>query len=115
MIRSFFIIFLIINYFLLLLSLGGDARKGPLSSSENYWKLVMKGEAMPKPIEELIVIEDDGQSAHHDFSSSSSSSSSSNSGSGSYDASVGRSFNMDQFTRDFDIKPNVIIYHKHVR
>jgi hypothetical protein len=49
-----------------------------------YWKNMMKGVAMPEAIKELI---QDTQATY-----------------------VGK----DRFMRDFDVKPNAILYHTHV-
>ncbi|XP_052194257.1 organ-specific protein P4 [Diospyros lotus] len=65
-----------------------DARKDP----EDYWKSIMKEEAMPEAIQELL---------QKDPSSSSS------------EEKNEPSTNMEHFIKDFDPKPNVILYHKH--
>ncbi|XP_057436833.1 uncharacterized protein LOC130729190 [Lotus japonicus] len=50
----------------------------------DYWKNMMKGQAMPEAIKELV---QDPQASY-----------------------AGK----DRFIRDFDIRPNVILYHTHV-
>ncbi|XP_019169480.1 PREDICTED: uncharacterized protein LOC109165249 [Ipomoea nil] len=61
-----------------------EARRDP----GEYWDAMMNGDPMPKAITDLLLINQDP----------SSSSSSPN----------------DRFIRDFDTKPNLIIYHSHV-
>ncbi|CAL0329228.1 unnamed protein product [Lupinus luteus] len=51
-----------------------------------YWKNVMKDQPMPEAIKDLLLVQDQLVS------------------------DSGR----DHFSRDFDIKPNVILYHTHV-
>ncbi|KAH7852011.1 hypothetical protein Vadar_019466 [Vaccinium darrowii] len=79
---------------LLLVTNFGNARKDPAA---NYWKRVMKGEPMPKAIEEVLV---------HDHGAEISESKEKK----RWDPSQ---INMAHFMRDFDTSPNVIIYHSH--
>ncbi|KAE9586648.1 hypothetical protein Lal_00005022 [Lupinus albus] len=52
---------------------------------EDYWKNKMKGQPMPEPIKDLT-----------------------------YDLVAASDAGKSRFIRDFDIKPNVILYHTHV-
>ncbi|KAL7584883.1 BURP domain-containing protein 17 [Lactuca sativa] len=52
---------------------------------KEYWRSVMKDEPMPKAIQDVL-IQDSARSNN----------------------------NKDRFTRNFDTKPNLIIYHSHV-
>ena len=51
----------------------------------DYWKKEMKGQAMPEAIKDLLVL----------------------------DPPSALDTRKDLFVRDFDIKPNIIIYHSH--
>ncbi|XP_052172750.1 uncharacterized protein LOC127788473 isoform X3 [Diospyros lotus] len=77
---AFFLIFLV--------TMASAARKDPAE----YWNRRMKGEAMPKAIEELV--HGDPAPLSQKWKSSSS-----------------ESINMGQFNTDFDTKPVRIIYH----
>ncbi|KAL7206676.1 hypothetical protein ACSBR2_019401 [Camellia fascicularis] len=68
------LLFLFVNF--------SDARNDP----EDYWKSTLKGEPMPKAIEELV---------HGDSSSS-------------------ETINMEHFNKAFDTRPNHILYHSHI-
>nr|XP_009800566.1 PREDICTED: uncharacterized protein LOC104246454 [Nicotiana sylvestris] len=57
------------------------------SDPEEYWKSVMNGDPMPKALTDLL---------HNQYQ----------------DFPVER--NKDRFLRDFDLKPNIIIYHNDV-
>ncbi|CAJ2642752.1 organ-specific protein P4-like [Trifolium pratense] len=76
--KSTLVVFLLFS--LLLVANLSFARKDP----GEYWKNMMKGEAMPEAIKELI---QDPQAIY-----------------------AGK----DGFMRDFDVKPNAILYHTHV-
>ncbi|KVI01976.1 Organ specific protein [Cynara cardunculus var. scolymus] len=52
---------------------------------EEYWRSIMKDEPMPKAIQDVLS-----------------------------EDSTDKENNRDRFTRDFDTKPNLIIYHSHV-
>lgn len=52
----------------------------------DYWKDMMNGQPMPEAIKDLLV----------------------------EDPQVSDAAGKDHFTRDFDIRPNVILYHTHV-
>ncbi|KAL1347578.1 hypothetical protein HN51_023643 [Arachis hypogaea] len=54
-----------------------------------YWKDVMDKQTMPEAIKDLLVEDPQVSSSH-------------------------ARKNKDQFMKDFDIKPNVILYHSHV-
>ncbi|THF97476.1 hypothetical protein TEA_029162 [Camellia sinensis var. sinensis] len=67
-----------------------NARKDP----EDYWKKVMKGEPMPKAIEELV----HGNSVASEKK---------------WEASSHEAINVAHFKKDFDTRPIAIIYHRH--
>ncbi|KAK4741129.1 hypothetical protein SAY87_024717 [Trapa incisa] len=73
---------------LLQLSCSIDARKEPAAAE--YWKMVMKEDPMPQAISNLINARGEEPSA-----------------------SVGDRRSSSMFVRDFDVRPNVIIYHSH--
>ncbi|MED6185012.1 hypothetical protein PIB30_052929 [Stylosanthes scabra] len=76
--------------FSVLLLVANDVCHGRTDQGE-YWKNVMDGQIMPEAIKDLVA-ED-----HPQVSSPS---------------NAGK--NKNQFRKDFDIKPNVILYHSHL-
>ncbi|XP_020207333.1 organ-specific protein P4 [Cajanus cajan] len=72
----------IVVFSLLLVANFGCARK----DLGAYWKNMMKGQAMPQAIKDLVEASD------------------------AVDAGT-----KNRFVRDFDVKPNVILYHTHVK
>ncbi|KAL7246720.1 hypothetical protein ACSBR2_001765 [Camellia fascicularis] len=82
---AFFLLFLLFLFLNL-----SNARKDP----EDYWKKVMKGEPMPKAIEELV---------HGNPMASEK----------KWEASSHEAINVAHFKKDFDTRPIAIIYHRH--
>ncbi|KAL7002710.1 hypothetical protein U1Q18_003869 [Sarracenia purpurea var. burkii] len=83
--------------FLFLFGNLSEARRDP----EEYWKRMMKGEPLPKAIRELVhgdpelaFMADEGKMEKK-----------------KWDPSSEIAINMAQFKKDFDTKPNLIIYH----
>ncbi|KAL8195329.1 hypothetical protein R6Q57_025732 [Mikania cordata] len=75
---------IVLLFSLLLVASFSDARKGP----EDYWRSVMKNEPMPKALQDVLIRDSV--------------------------ASTDKVNKKDRFTRNFDTKPNLIIYHSHV-
>ncbi|KAK3022019.1 hypothetical protein RJ639_047409 [Escallonia herrerae] len=73
-----------------------EARRDP----GDYWKSIMNGEPMPKAIKDFL---NQDPAASQDSSKIRERQTSS------------ETIYMDHFVKDFDIKPNVIIYHSHMR
>ncbi|XP_016193150.1 uncharacterized protein LOC107634084 [Arachis ipaensis] len=82
--KPFFAFFIVFS-----LLLGANLSYGRKELVGEYWKKMIKGQSMPEAIKEILVVEDP------QISSSDS------------------SRTKDNFIRDFDIKPNVILYHSH--
>ncbi|MED6218601.1 hypothetical protein PIB30_028035 [Stylosanthes scabra] len=74
--------------FSVLLLVANDVCHGRTDQGE-YWKNVMDGQIMPEAIKDLVVEDPQVSSSH-----------------------AGK--NKNQFRKDFDIKPNVILYHSHL-
>ncbi|KAJ0933466.1 putative organ specific protein [Helianthus annuus] len=70
----------IIFFSLLLIMHTNEARSNP----REYWRSIMKDEPIPKPIQDVLPMEDSLE------------------------------LNKDLFVRNFDLKPNLIIYRSHV-
>ncbi|KAF7126782.1 hypothetical protein RHSIM_Rhsim11G0174800 [Rhododendron simsii] len=71
-----------------------DARKDPT----DYWNSIMKGEPMPESIQQLVLHLDPSSPSKEKIKK--------------WHSSSG-SVNMDHFRKDFNTRPNAIIYHSH--
>uniref|UniRef100_A0A5B7CBJ7 Putative Organ specific protein n=1 Tax=Davidia involucrata TaxID=16924 RepID=A0A5B7CBJ7_DAVIN len=90
-ISTFFVLFSILLFANLM-----DARKDP----KDYWKSIMKGEPMPKAIEDLVHLDPPASDLSNEKKEL---------------HTPSETINMNRFIKDFDTRPNVIIYHSHVK